>query len=306
MLERFKIIVGVFRPKRWYRNAFMLLGSAMAMMMTGAGFAESIYAIGISFAAICLVAFGNYGLNEVFDAESDQFHPQKRLRALPAGRISSFLVLLVALLLYALGLSLALSLGNLWVVCSLALFIFTTGILYNIPPARLKDIPYADAILEAFGNPARLLVGWYAVTSRIVPVSFLLIFWCLGAVLMAGKRLAELRYLAGHGEAGLYRKSLGHYTEQKLLFIMIAAALILLYMFGVLSVKHEIDLVMLMPLVVVFILWFIYLVFQPNSIAADPERIFENWPFVLYSIFLASAFFLIFYFKPNYFSFFLH
>ena len=305
MFEQLKDLIGVFRPKRWYRNAFMLLGSLMAVFLTQIAPSEALFPIVISFAAICLVASGNYGINEVCDAETDKHHPQKQFRALPSGRIKFSTVIAASLLLYALGLFLAWQLHNPWVLAALILFILTTGILYNIPPVRLKDKPFLDFILESFGNPVRLLVGWYAVTSQIVPISFIVIFWCLGIVLMAGKRFAELRFLKDRSDMALYRKSLSYYTEEKLLLAMVAASLVLLYMFGLLSVKHEIDLVALMPFVVFFIVWYFHLAHQPDSIAKDPERIFENWPFVFYALALTLAFFLIFYYKFNYFSFFL-
>jgi len=306
MMEQHKILIDVFRPKRWYRNAFMLLGALMAVFLNQIPWNEAIYSIVISFTAICLVASGNYGINEACDIETDKHHPQKKFRALPSGRVKLSVVIIASVVLYASGLFLAWQIGNFFVLGMLGLFILTTGILYNVPPLRLKDVPYVDFILESFGNPVRLLVGWYAVASQIVPISFILIFWCLGVVLMAGKRFAELRFLKDQPDMVLYRKSLNYYTEEKLLLVMVAAALVLLYMFGVLSVKHEIDLVVLMPFVVFFLVWYFHLAHQPDSIAKDPERIFENWPFVIYALSLILAFFLIFYYKFNYFSFFLN
>ncbi|MDP2933965.1 MAG: UbiA family prenyltransferase [bacterium] len=305
-MDRIGILISVFRPKRWYRNAFMLLGSVMAVFLNQIALSDAVYAVAISFIAICLVASGNYGLNEVCDAETDKYHPQKKFRALPSGRVKVSTVIFASLVLYALGLLLAWQLHNGWVLGALGLFIFTTGILYNIPPWRLKDVPFLDFILESFGNPVRLLVGWYAVTTRIVPVSFILIFWCVGMLLMAGKRFAELKFLGGGHDTQLYRKSLGKYTEEQLLLSMIAASALLMYMFGVLSVKHEIDLVIMLPLVVGFLVWFFHLAHQPNSIIKDPERVFENRPFVIYSLVLVVVFFLLLYFKFNYFSFLLN
>ncbi|MFA5129317.1 MAG: UbiA family prenyltransferase [Patescibacteria group bacterium] len=303
MWEQIRILIGVFRPKRWYRNAFMLLGSVMAMFLTNVTLYHAISAIFISCIAICLIASGNYGLNEVFDIETDRHHPQKKFRALPSGRIRPSAVVFASLVLYAAGLALAWSLHNAWVFGALCAFILTTGVLYNIPPWRMKDIPYLDFVLESFGNPIRLLVGWYAVTLQIVPISFILIFWCIGIILMAGKRFAELRFLQGRQNVELYRRSLKFYTEEKLLLVMVGSSLILLYMLGVLSVKHEIDLVILMPFVIIFLLWYFHIAFASNSIAKDPERVFENKPFVFYILALVMAFFLLSYYKLNYFSF---
>ncbi len=303
-MNQFKILISVFRLKRWYRNAFMLIGSLMALLLThGTWDTAVLVSVAVSFVAVCLVASGNYGINEVFDAETDAHHPEKKFRALASGKVSKGTVIIISIVLYVVGLAIVGWLNKIYLLVSLAIFILTTGILYNIPPFRLKDIAYVDFLLESFGNPVRLAIGWYAVTAQIVPVSFIFIFWALGVLLMAGKRFAELRYLGVSAETHAYRKSLTHYTEEKLLLVMIAAAMVCMYMFGVLAVKHEIDLVILMPPAVIFLVWYFWLANRPNSIVKDPERIFENRGFVIYALILTAIFFVIFYFKFNYFSF---
>ena len=69
------------------------------------------------------------------------------------------------------------------------------GILYNIRPIRLKNIPYIDVISESFNNPVRFLIGWFVVVKSEFPsVLILLATWSIGAVLMTAKRYDELKF----------------------------------------------------------------------------------------------------------------
>lgn len=54
-----------------------------------------------------------------------------------------------------------------------ALVLWPMGCAYNIKPLRTKDVPYLDVLTESVNNPLRLL-GWYRVTSFLVPTLSLL------------------------------------------------------------------------------------------------------------------------------------
>src|SRR5271165_1945764 len=88
--------------------------------------------------------------------------------------------------------------------CFAALWIM--GCVYNIPPVRTKDVPYLDVLTESINNPLRMLLGWYAVTSVLVPpVSLLLSYWMIGCYFMALKRFSELSEIRNKTVAGAYR-----------------------------------------------------------------------------------------------------
>ncbi len=281
------LIVGIFRPLRWYRNIFLALGALIAIGLLDINYLEiAVYIrILLVFIATCFVASGNYGINEILDAESDKHHPKKKHRAIPSGEIKPLIVFIISLVLYSLGFVLIIPLGNYMLLISIyALFI--SGILYNVRPFRFKDLPYLDFIFEAVNNPIRLLIGWYAVATvdQVVPSSLLLTYWFFGIFLMAGKRFGEIRFIDNKEEAGLYRKSFKYYSEEKLLFVLIAAINASSYMLGALSMKYRIDLVLLLPFVIIWIVWFFNLAYKKDSIVKDPERVLENIPFLLYSV----------------------
>lgn len=269
----------------------MLLGALLALKITEIGISESFVGILCAFISICLVASGNYGINEVLDVEHDAQHPQKKLRSIPSGKISSMPVVIISIILYIAGLSIVLPLRNTMLIISVFLLLLS-GILYNVKPLRLKDKPYMDFIAESFNNPIRLLVGWYSVapSNKLVPSSFILGFWFLGMFLMASKRFGEYRFFKDKDQLAEYRKSFKHYTEERIIISMIASLSAFMFMLGALCIKYSVDLVLFLPFVIVFIVWFFRLAYEKDTIVKDPERVFEKKLFVLYSVVVCGLF----------------
>jgi decaprenyl-phosphate phosphoribosyltransferase len=296
-----KNLLDVFRPLRWYRNVSMVLGSLLALRLLGSPISDlftpnHLQSFIISFIGICLVASGNYGINEILDSETDRHHPKKKERAIPSGRISAQLVAVISVFLYAAGIILVASLGNYMLTLSVVLLLIS-GILYNVKPFRFKDKPYLDFSFEALNNPIRLMVGWYAITpaNQIVPASFVLGFWFLGIFLMASKRFGEIRFIKDPEAAHRYRNSLRYYTQERVLFAMIGALVCFSFMLGALCMKYSVDLILFLPFVAIWVIWFFHLAHQENSIVKDPERVFEQKPFFFYSLATSAVFLYLFY-----------
>ncbi len=297
-------IINVFRPLRWYRNIFMLVAVILAIKILDidirSAFSWSLlYPVAMSFVALCIVASANYGINEVFDVETDKYHPEKKNRSIASGEVSPVLILFLSVCFYMIGLFLVARLQNVMLFLSLALLLIS-GVLYNIKPFRLKDKPYVDFIFEAINNPIRLMIGWYSVaqSSHLVPASLIFGFWFLGIFLMAAKRFGELRFIKNGEIATKYRKSFKYYKEEHLLLSMIAAAVSFSFLLGALSLKYSVDLIATLPFLVIWIVWFFHLAYQNNTIVKDPERIFENKLFVAFSL-LTFFLFLYFFFSGD-------
>jgi len=258
-----------------------------------------LYPILISFAALCIVASANYGINEVFDVETDTYHPEKKNRSIPSGKVSPTLVITLSVLLYIIGFLLISTLQNAMLSLSLTLLLIS-GVLYNVKPFRLKDKPYVDFIFEAINNPIRLMIGWYSIAkpAHLVPASLVFGFWFFGMFLMAAKRFGELRFLKDHERAAKYRKSFQYYTEEHLLFSMIAAAVCFSFLLGALSFKYSVDVIVILPFLVIWIVWFFHLACQNNTIVKDPERVFEKKIFVAFSL-LTFCLFVYLFFSGN-------
>lgn len=308
--------IGVFRPSRWYRNSFMLLGSLLAVaILPNVNLVEYWQEIVLAFISLSLMTSGNYGINEILDIETDRQHPQKKDRALVTGRVKIRTVLTISIILYALSVLLVLTLDNLPLTIAMLLMLIS-GITYNVKPFRTKDIPYLDFLFEALNNPIRLAVGWYAVEGAMehpftlvsnavgggsavvnspfyIPLGFVVSFYFIGIFLMSSKRFGEIRLFKSskaEQHPGEYRKSLKFYSEQHLLYVMMASIISFSYIFGALSYKYNIDLIILLPIFIVWIIWYFVLAFEENSIVKDPERIFEKKGFLFFSVLFVSTF----------------
>jgi len=111
---------------------------------------------------------------------------------------------------------------------------------------------------------------------------------------MAAKRFGDVRLIKDKEKLESYRKSQKYYTEEKLLIAMIASLSVFYYMLGALCMKYSIDLIVTLPFIVIWTIWFFKLAYEENTVVKDPERIFEKVPFVLFSAFTFSIFLYLF------------
>jgi 4-hydroxybenzoate polyprenyltransferase len=271
-----KNYVAIARPDHWFKNLFMLPGTAVALLESGIPLIEVIYPLMFGFISLCLVASANYVINEVLDAESDKHHPIKKHRPAVSHSISLKIayweyagLLVTGLLLGYMGVNFlfALALGSL-VVC---------GIFYNVKPFRIKDKIYVDVIFESLNNVIRLFLGWFAVTmSLIPPLSLIVSFWTAGAFLMAAKRYAEYREIGDPGRAGRYRCSFKYYNEVKLLVSSFFYAINFAFFFGLFLYKYRIEYILLYPVFAGIFTWYLFIAMQPNSVAQNPHKLFKE------------------------------
>jgi 4-hydroxybenzoate polyprenyltransferase len=172
-----------------------------------------------------------------------------------------------------------------------AVGLFVAGLAYNLPPLRLKDWPYLDALVESLTNPIRVAIGWYAVSSLTLtpPPLFLLgAVWAFGAFLMTGKRLAELRLL-GAGAAARYRPTFRAYSVRSLLLAQTAYAVAGLVALTVLFAAERPRLLLTLPLIVVVVGWTFRMTFEPESPLIDPEHLYRRPVFLLLVFVLFAA-----------------
>jgi decaprenyl-phosphate phosphoribosyltransferase len=293
-----KDIISVFRPKRWFQNLITIIGGILPIQLMQLSYSVHWRSILLCFIASCVVSSANYGINEVLDAEQDKHHPQKKNRAIASGRLTKPFVIFGSVILYIIGLIIVYDYINIATTIVLCLFILT-AVLYNVKPFRFKDVPYLDFTFEALNSPLRILLGWYSVTEHIFPASLILAVWFLGVFLMAAKRFGDLRLIEDKNALNNYRRSQKYYTEKKLLFAMIGSLSIFYYMLGALCMKYSIDLIITLPFIIVWTIWFFHLAHEENTIVKDPERIFENIPFVSFSALTFGVFVYLFMTKSH-------
>ncbi|MBQ7480867.1 MAG: UbiA family prenyltransferase, partial [Lachnospiraceae bacterium] len=90
-----KKYIKIARPDHWVKNAFILPGIAIAILMTKPGFsAEYIWKFILGFFSTCFIASANYVINEWLDAEFDKYHPTKKNRPVVSENMKFSLVML--------------------------------------------------------------------------------------------------------------------------------------------------------------------------------------------------------------------
>jgi 4-hydroxybenzoate polyprenyltransferase len=157
------------------------------------------------------------------------------------------------------------------------LVLWIMGCVYNIPPVRSKDLPYIDVLSESINNPLRMLAGWFiASTASIAPASLLLCYWMVGCFFMATKRYAEYREINDPARAAAYRKSLSHYTLERLMVsIMFYASAAMLFL-GAFVMRYRLELILAFPLVAGVMAIYLSLAFKKDSAAQNPESLYRE------------------------------
>jgi 4-hydroxybenzoate polyprenyltransferase len=270
--------IQIMRIDHWFKNVFVLPGIIAAIGSDPTHVAPNLaYNVVVGLIATCLVASSNYTINEVLDAPTDRYHPIKHLRPVPAGKVSIPLAYVqwIALMLIGVGIGLTVSMPF-----AITLFVlWGMGCVYNIPPVRSKDVPYVDVLSESINNPLRMLAGWFmATTVSVAPASLLLSYWMVGCFFMATKRYAEYREIGDPARAAAYRKSLQHYTPERLLVsIMFYASAAMLFL-GAFIMRYKLELILAFPLVAAVMAIYLALAFKPHSAAQNPEALYkEKW-----------------------------
>jgi 4-hydroxybenzoate polyprenyltransferase len=282
--------VQIARIDHWFKNAFMLLGVVLAVfyqphVVTWSGAA----ALAVAVLATCLVASSNYTLNELLDGPSDREHPTKRHRPVPSGRVKPAAAYAQWLALAAAGFALAASL-NVYFLAS-AVWLWVMGILYNVPPVRTKEWPYIDVLSESVNNPIRLLLGWFALVTELVPpVSLVIAYWMVGAYFMAMKRYAEYRHIGDPRIAAAYRRSFAFYTEERLLVSLVFYATACAFFAGIFIVRYHLELVLFAPLAAGMFAYYLHIGLQPDSPVQAPEKLYRVRGFFAYMVLVTVAF----------------
>ncbi len=286
--------VRIARPDHWVKNIFMLPGAALAFALMPKIADISVLRLIGAVVSCCLVASANYTINEYLDAPFDRHHPLKRSRPGAEGRLDKRLVMAQYALLSAVGLGLGALINLPFLAASVWLLVM--GVIYNVEPLRTKDRQYLDVLSESINNPIRFLLGWFAVTSAVIPPgSVLLAYWMGGAFLMGTKRYSEYRRIDNPEQAGLYRRSFRRYTEASLLLSSFFYALCATFLIAVFLIKYKIELLLSFPFFAVLFTWYLGISMQADSAAQAPEKLYRERAFMGFAALTFIAVVLLFF-----------
>lgn len=257
------------------KQVFVLPGMVIAASIVGVKLdqAFAVRAL-LGLLSVVAVASSNYVLNELLDAPFDRLHPRKCDRPAARRAISEPLAYGQWLACALAGFLLALAVSKMLFFAVLSLW--AMGCAYNIPPLRLKDLPYLDVLSESVNNPIRFCVGWYIVTAAVVPpASMLIAYWMLGGYFMALKRFSEFRQI-GMQSAALYRRSFVYYSEQSLLVSVLFYAATSMLFFGAFIMRYRMEMIFAFPLIALLLAVYFKLAFVADSPVQHPEKLYRE------------------------------
>ena len=257
--------VKIARPDHWVKNAFILPGLVLALILIQMPDSWGLFALKLvaGFFATCFIASANYVINEWLDAEFDKYHPTKKNRPVVSQNMKFSLVMAEYAICIVVGVGLSLVVNIPFLLTELWLLVM--GVLYNVKPIRTKDIVYLDVLSESINNMIRLLLGWFIVCDDLYPPSSILLgYWLGGAFLMAVKRYAEYRMIGDPKLAGSYRKSFAKYTEETLLCSSFFYALCATFLIGIFLLKYRIEYIVAIPVLFFLFCYYLYIAHKPD------------------------------------------
>jgi len=283
-MNKIQPYLSIARFDHWIKQLFIIPGMVFAFTLLKTPDNGLVSRIFLGLIATCCIASANYIINEWLDAGFDKYHPTKKNRPVVCAGLKSRHIIAEYIVFAVIGLLIA------WFV-SLPVFfsvsaLFFMGIVYNVPPIRLKEIPYIDVLSESINNALRLLIGWFIVTNNFLPpVSIVFGYWMGGAFLMAAKRFAEYRMIGDKSTAVLYRKSFKHYSEKTLLLSAFFYAMLSVFFCGIFMIKYRIELLLAIPFLCGLFCVYLNICYKPDSSAQKPEKLFREKGLLLYTLF---------------------
>jgi decaprenyl-phosphate phosphoribosyltransferase len=270
---KFKLYVGSLRLERWPRSLAILPGFIAVFVLypqwvKTIDYFDLLLKFLLAFILTLFISTANYIVNEITDAPHDAYHPSKKHRPLVNNQISSKVLMALWLLLVIISIGCAyLVYKNISFLISL-LALLAAGFLYNVPPIRMKDIPFLDSTLESANNPIRFLIGWHIV-----------------------------KFLTEKESAG-YRLSLKKYKLQDLVIFMHTNAFFFVASFCWFALESKLNSFLCsIPFIVVYLIMFIKKSLQDIEGAEEPEKLLKNPYFAFYTLFLVAIFILAYIFK---------
>jgi len=289
--------LAITRLEHSIKNIFVIPGILIPISILKVPFTPALAKnVVIGFVAVTLIACSNYVVNEVLDAPFDRLHPKKKSRPVAQGLVNVPIAFVQWIVMMVAGLALSWTISRPFTFAAAALWIM--GCLYNIKPFRTKDVVYFDVLTESVNNPLRMLLGWYMVTSELVPpLSLLVCYWMMGCYFMALKRFSEYREIKDPHQAGAYRRSFQRYTERSLLGSALFYASTCMLFLGAFIMRYRIELILAFPFIALMMSTYFNMAFNHESAAQNPEKLYREPVLMIETVLTVLVIVLLLYFK---------
>lgn len=267
-----KDLIRLMRVKQWYKNFLIFLPLVFGQQLfNNAAFSATV----LGFLSLCMISSSNYVINDIIDRKKDKKNPEKKNRPLAADRIKVWHAVLFSLILFILGIYIAINLSMMFFVFVMGLFIMTQ--LYSF---WLKNEPFADILAISVNFVIRTVSGNFVIangTSPYMNISSWLILcpFFLALFLAVSKRQSELLFLKG--QSAPHRSTLKYYNKKITysLIIISTTLLIVSYSLYVFFSPYS-NLIFTLPFVLFIIFHFFYYAEKGKKIARNVELVYKN------------------------------
>lgn len=273
------LLIGV-RPRQWYKNLiiylafFFTINEAWQLRVDFNAALSMFGEITLAFILFSALTGAVYLMNDIFDAERDRLHPQKRNRPVASGQLPIPAAWMSAAALAIIGIGGAFALETAFGVISGVYAII--NIAYSL---FLKHIALVDVFTISGGMVLRAVAGAAILQVPISP--WLYICTALAALLLAlVKRRSQL--INAKKDAANQREALSQYTDASLrqLIMITATASIIAYSLYTFTADNlpENNAMMLTIPFVVFGLFRCILLINKSSEGENPEELLTGDP----------------------------
>ena len=302
-----KNILKIMRLNQSIKHVFILPGLIFGYYLTN--FLPSFSQFFFAGIAVVLIASSNYIINEITDSNFDVFHDLKKDRVLASKKIEKSLAYFFYFFFSFAGILISYYCVNFFFSLINILFLIS-GIIYNIKPLRLKDIPIIDVLCASLNNPIRFLLGFSLIIDNpsIPSLSLLLSYWFAGSFLMNAKRLSEVHYfdsLKKKVELKKFRKVYNFYNIKNLDSLSLFYSSLSLVFLTIFIIKYKIEYIFLFPIIIFIFTWYHHLSIKEFSKMQEVSNLIYSKTLIISIIILIILFIILTFLNLNFLKIFL-
>lgn len=274
-------LLKLIRLKDWLKNIIIFF----PLIFSGYFFDRTLYFdLFIVFFTFCLISSFIYVLNDILDIKRDKLHPIKKItKPLASGKISlkySYTILVLITLII-----LIISIPQDRMYLNFFLY-FILGIVYNL---YFKKIPYLEIIILSLGYVVRIDSGSVIINVESSLLMLSSVFF-LATYFISLKRLSEMN-LNLDNVLNNTRDVIKIYDKKIINFLSVISLLIILIIFTVYLFTVSLKLFITLPLLLVFLLRYYYIV-KNTTIGENPINVvlWNNFLLLFSLLILLSTF----------------
>jgi decaprenyl-phosphate phosphoribosyltransferase len=224
-------IMKLLRPTHYIKNLFVLLPLFFSAQITNS---VLLFNALLAFVSFCLVASSVYVFNDIYDADEDRFHPQKKTRPIASGAISIPFAFALDICLSFCGLFLAFLVNYQLLLVLVAYKLI--NILYTL---ILKRIAILDVMVLSLGFVLRLYAGSVSTDVKLSEWIIIMTF-LLSMLIVVGKRRNDVSFF--EKEEIVLRHAVKGYNSMFLNYTMILLSSVIIVAYIMYTVSPEIRL----------------------------------------------------------------